>query len=92
MVMALARIEQRLAKLNNWALEGATDISKEFTFQTFPAAMEFVVRVAALAEQQQHHPRILIDYTLVRLTLTTHSEHGLSPLDFDLAERIDTLI
>ena len=90
-MMPLARVQQRLQELNNWALEGATDLIKEYSFETFLDAIDFVNRVAALAEQQQHHPAILINYTSVRLTLTTHSEHALSEKDFDLAKAIDVI-
>ncbi len=91
MPLALARIQQRFGELDNWALEGATDLVKEFTFESYIEAIEFVNNVAALAEKLHHHPMILINYTIVRLTLTTHSEHALTDKDFDLAKAIDEL-
>ncbi len=89
--MSLARIQQRFEELDNWAIEGATDLVKEFTFESFVDAIAFVNSVAVLADQQQHHPTILIAYTTVRLTLTTHSEHALTEKDFDLAKAIDAI-
>lgn len=89
MPLTLARIQQRLQELDNWAIEGATDLVKEHEFESFVDAIEFVNAVAVIAEQQGHHPTILINYTSVRLTLTTHSEHALTDKDFDLAKAID---
>jgi 4a-hydroxytetrahydrobiopterin dehydratase len=51
--------------------------------------MAFVNQVADFAEQADHHPDILINYRKVTLTLSTHSEGGLTQKDFDLAEKIE---
>ena len=89
MPLSLTRVQQRLAELDDWAIEGATDLVREYTFERFADAIGFVNSVAALAGQHNHHPTILIQYTSVRLTLTTHSEHALTEKDFDLAKAID---
>ena len=81
-------IQERLKKLQGWTLKDEA-ISKLYTWSSFPAAIEFVNQVADMAEQADHHPDILINYRRVRLTLSTHSEGGLTPKDFDLAEKID---
>ena len=59
-------------------------------FESFPAAISFVNRVADLAEKADHHPDIDIRYDRVRLRLSTHSEGGLTRRDFDLAAQIDS--
>ena len=65
---------------------------REFVRADFATAIDFVIVVAELAEQANHHPDILIhDYKQVRLTLTTHAAGGLTELDFELAHAIDTL-
>jgi len=67
-------------------------IAREFKFDDFGAAIGFVNRVAALAEQANHHPDILLHgYNKVRLELSTHSAAGLTDADFQLAARIDEL-
>lgn len=50
--------------------------------------MAFVNRVAALAEEANHHPDIDIRWNKVRLTLTTHSAGGLTTKDFELARQL----
>ena len=84
-----ADIQDRLGRLNGWERKG-TWIRKEYRFDDFAGAMAFVNRVAALAEQADHHPDIDIRYDRVLLGLSTHSAGGLTSRDFDLAGRIDT--
>jgi len=90
-----AEIEQRLAGRKNWRLsEGRSPdaIEREWTLSDFAAAIAFVNSVAELAEQANHHPDILLHgWNNVRLTLSTHSEGGLTDADFQLAEEVDRL-
>jgi len=65
---------------------------RDFEFKDFAEAMSFVNRVAEVAEQRNHHPDILVHgWNNVRLTLSTHSEGGLTDADRALAEQIDSL-
>ncbi len=84
-------IEQRLDELGDWEREAA-EIQKVFEFDDFPSAVTFVTDVAKLAERYDHHPDIDIRYNKVKLTLTTHSENGLTGRDFDLAGEIEQSI
>ena len=85
-----AEIGKRLAELPHWSRSG-DEISREFDLGGFGPAMAFVNRVAGLAEEAEHHPDILIRYSRVRLTLTTHDAGGLTDSDLGLAGRIDAL-
>jgi 4a-hydroxytetrahydrobiopterin dehydratase len=74
-----------------WRREGDA-IIRDLQFDDFAAAMAYVNRVAELAEEANHHPDILVHgWNKVRLTLTTHSEGGLTDNDFQMARRIDGL-
>ncbi|MEA2314754.1 MAG: 4a-hydroxytetrahydrobiopterin dehydratase [Solirubrobacteraceae bacterium] len=85
-----AQIEQHLAQLDGWRRAGGEEIERELTFADFAAAIAFVNRVAELAESRNHHPDILLHgWNKVRLTLSTHSEGGLTAADFALAAEID---
>ena len=86
--LSLQEIEMSLKTLQGWNLDGEV-IRKKFTLPTFPLAMRFVNQVADLSEQADHHPDIHIDYRRVTLTLSTHSEGGITHKDFLLAERIE---
>jgi 4a-hydroxytetrahydrobiopterin dehydratase len=86
-----SEIQARLADRPGWQLSDGA-IEREWKLADFPAAIAFVNRVADLAEQANHHPDILLHgWNRVRLTLSTHSEGGLTDADFNLASRIDAL-
>lgn len=71
--------------------EEAEKISKEFKFKDFIESINFVKKVADLAESEGHHPDIHIYYNKVLLELSTHAIGGLSENDFILAAKVDTL-
>lgn len=66
-------------------------IHRRFNFPTFKGAIAFVNRIAELAEQEDHHPDILITYRTVTLTLSTHSEGGVTEKDISFARKADGL-
>ena len=87
-----AEIEGHLATVGEWRRHEHDSIVRELRFADFAGAIAFVNRVAELAEQANHHPDILVHgWNRVRLTLSTHSEGGLTAADFELAARIDQL-
>lgn len=88
-------IQHHLATLNSaWNHTSEKDIDRierTFTCNDFPAAINFVQAVAAVAENENHHPDIHIHYNKVRIVVWTHSIRGLSNNDFILAAKIDAL-
>lgn len=89
--LSKADAEDYLDEISGWTLdEKAQKISKEFKFKDFIEAIDFVGRVADVAEEEGHHPDIHIFYNKVLLELSTHSIGGLSENDFILAAKIDT--
>jgi 4a-hydroxytetrahydrobiopterin dehydratase len=85
-----AQIEQHLEG-TEWRREGA-EITRELKFADFASAIAFVNAVAEAAEAANHHPDILVHgWNKVRLTLSTHSDGGLTDADFALAAQIDAL-
>ena len=84
-------IAERLAG-SYWSHKGE-EIVRDVEFAAFVTAVAFVNSVAEAAEEANHHPDILIhDYKHVRLSLSTHSEGGLTAADFALAASIDGLV
>ena len=83
-----AQVQETLKTLPGWELT-AGEITKLYKFDGFKQAIVFVNRVAGLAEAADHHPDILIRYSRVTLTLSTHSAGGLTEKDFSLARGID---
>jgi len=81
-------IESRLEGLPEWTASGGS-IQRTYQFGDFAESMRFVNRVAALAESAEHHPDILVRYSKVTLTLSTHDAGGITEKDFDLATKAD---
>jgi 4a-hydroxytetrahydrobiopterin dehydratase len=67
-------------------------LEEEFHFKDFGETMQFVNRVAQVAQEEDHHPDIEISYNKVHLILSTHSIGGLSRNDFIVAAKIDRLL
>jgi 4a-hydroxytetrahydrobiopterin dehydratase len=78
----------RLAGVPGWELQGDT-IRRKYAFKDFKESIAFVIKVALLAERADHHPDILVEYSKVTLTLSTHDAGGLSDADFALARAVD---
>ena len=83
-------IRSRLEELEGWERAGEA-IRKRFKLDDFVGSVEFVDRLVAPAEEMGHHPDLEISWNRVTLTLSTHSEGGLTNADFELARRIDEL-
>ncbi len=83
-------IRQGLAKLEGWSYEGK-ELHKKYTFKSFMPGIEFVNKIAYAAETAGHHPDITINYNVVGINLSTHSEGGVTNKDLDLAGKIDLL-
>ena len=66
-------------------------LERRFAFGSFPEAVDFVNRVAALAEAENHHPDIDVRYREVTLRWTTHSAGGITERDRELAARSEAL-
>ena len=90
-MLTIGSVTLRLAKLNNWALDGPS-IIREFEFDNFKKGLEFANKVGEVAEKHNHHPKIIIDYNIVLVSTTTHEERGLTSKDFELAEDIDKIV
>jgi 4a-hydroxytetrahydrobiopterin dehydratase len=92
-VLSEGEIQERLREHGSWTSGDGSSITREISFEDFPGAVAFVNRVAEVAEEQGHHPDILIHgWNKVRLTLSTHSQGGLTDADFELAGRLDPLV
>jgi len=83
-------IEERLVGLDGWEHVGDA-IVKEFENGDFKGSVDLVNRITPEAEELNHHPDLEISWSTVKVTITTHSEGGLTEGDFELARRIDAL-
>jgi 4a-hydroxytetrahydrobiopterin dehydratase len=83
-------IESRLRERADWERRGDA-IEREFKLRDFVGSVDFVNRIAPHAEEMDHHPDLEISWNKVKVSLSTHSQGGLTENDFELAARIDEL-
>jgi 4a-hydroxytetrahydrobiopterin dehydratase len=83
-------ISTALTASAGWTLE-AGQITKTYEFPSYLAGVTFVSAIAHLAEAMDHHPDLDLRYRKLRVALNTHDVGGISPLDFELARRIDAI-
>src|SRR5687768_11411686 len=74
-----------MKKLKSEWKRAEKSIEREFKFKNFVQAMQFVNKVAEVAEEEGHHPDILIHYNIVKINLWTHAVNGLTENDFIVA-------
>ncbi len=84
------QIEERLQGLEGWSRDGDA-IARELDRGDFMGSVELVNQIAPVAEDMGHHPDLSISWSTVTVTITTHSEGGLTENDFELAGKIDAL-
>lgn len=85
-----SEVEAGLAGLDGWARSGEA-IAREFDRGDFVGSVEFVSSLVEPAEAMSHHPDLEISWSTVTVTISTHSEGGLTAADFELAAKIDAL-
>jgi 4a-hydroxytetrahydrobiopterin dehydratase len=88
--LSLKEATLRMKAVPRWALRSGA-IRRKFEFEGFVDAIAFVNRVARRAQKDDHHPDIDIRWNKVTLTLSTHSEGGLTGKDFSMARACSAL-
>jgi 4a-hydroxytetrahydrobiopterin dehydratase len=89
-LLSEAEIEERLQALPGWERSGDA-IEKSFKRDDFVGSVRFVSDLVESAEEMGHHPDLTISWDTVKVTLSTHSQGGLTAADFELAGKIDAL-
>lgn len=96
--MMASHMEQRLSDEElhdlimtkpHWLLKGDNMLEREFVCKDFRDAINFVCKIADIAEKMNHHPELCVNDSKVDVRLTTHKAQGLTHKDFDMATQID---
>jgi 4a-hydroxytetrahydrobiopterin dehydratase len=93
-LLSATQVIAGLAKLEGWKLHGdgaEVAIEKTYRFKNFLRTMAFANAVAYIAEQQDHHPEMLIGYQQCSVRYNTHDVKGITQSDFTCAALIDAL-
>ena len=89
-LLSQPEIESRLGELPGWSQSGDA-IEKRFARGDFVGSVAFVSSLVEPAEGMGHHPDLAISWDTVTVTISTHSEGGLTAADFELAAKIEAL-
>ncbi len=88
-----AEASKLLQQIPAWSLSEACDrISRSFKFDNFLSTLDFVNKVARVAEEEGHHPEISFGWGHAKIEIYTHKIDGLHENDFILAAKIDQLL
>jgi 4a-hydroxytetrahydrobiopterin dehydratase len=91
-VLSEKEINDKLQELNDWKYS-ENSLIKEYELKDFTQALSFVVGAGVSAEKMDHHPDILMhSWNKVKITISTHSEGGVTEKDFSLAGSIESLL
>jgi 4a-hydroxytetrahydrobiopterin dehydratase len=84
-----AELQALQSEVPGWEVVNEHHLHKLYKFPDFKKALEFVNRAGAIAEEQGHHPDLLLKWGKVEVTIFTHKIDGLTESDFILAAKID---
>jgi len=87
----LRGLYRQLTQPEQWIVVNEHHLARSYRFPDFRSALAFVNRVGELAEEQGHHPDVLLGWGKVEITTWTHAADGLTESDFILAAKIDRL-
>lgn len=85
-------IEPLLAQLDGWDCVDEHHLTKRYSFSNFLEALDFVNRVGAVAERQDHHPDLALGWGWATVKIYTHKIDGLTESDFVFAAKCDTVL
>ena len=80
-----------MKEVPGWDVVNEHHLHRIYKFPDFKQALDFVNKVGAIAEEQQHHPDILLGWGKVEITTYSHDVNGLSERDYALARKINEL-
>ena len=87
--LTAAECEVLLRELPEWAVVDGHHLSRTFRYPDFISALAFVNRAAGIAEEQGHHPDILLAWGRAEVKIFTHAIDGLTESDFVLAAKVE---
>ena len=93
-MISIEEAERLIQFIPSWTLnnrEYPHTLTREFIFKNFSDAVKFSAKIAELADEQDHHPKLIIEWGKVSILWWTHSINGLHLNDFVMAAKTDAL-
>ena len=92
--LSSSEIAELLPQVPGWSVveeDGMSRLQREFSFGDFVDALAFTNSVGALAEEADHHPRIVTEWGSVTLTWWSHDQGGMVAADIEMAKKVDAI-
>ena len=83
-------VDRQLTDIASWTHDGKS-ILRTYDFPSFPIAVRWIDEMAIAAESMNHHPDVDLRWRRVHVTLSTHSEGGVTQLDVELAHQLESI-
>ncbi|HEY9867643.1 MAG TPA: 4a-hydroxytetrahydrobiopterin dehydratase [Candidatus Obscuribacterales bacterium] len=87
-----SQYEPLLHELSGWQVADGPKLVKMVKLDNFAQSLALANKIGALAEEQGHHPDLLVRWGSLRIEIWTHAIDGLSENDFILAAKIDQVL
>lgn len=85
-------IDKRLEEINEaWSVVGGASLVRVFETKDFSEGVDLIRKIERMANELNHHPDVDLTYGKVVVTVTTHSESGLTNKDFEFAAKVDSI-
>jgi len=92
--LTATEIADSMPQVPDWSViseDGMSRLNREFEFDDFNTALSFTNRIGLLAEEADHHPRLVTEWGRVTVTWWSHSEGGMVAADIEMAKKVDAL-
>ncbi len=92
--LTYSEIAELIEQVPDWSViseEGMNRLNREFSFDDFAAALSFTNKIGQLAEEADHHPRLVTEWGRVTVTWWSHHEGGMVVADIEMAKKVDAL-
>ncbi len=92
--LTYSEIAELIEQVPDWSViseEGMNRLNREFSFDDFAGALSFTNKIGQLAEEADHHPRLVTEWGRVTVTWWSHHEGGMVVADIEMAKKVDAL-
>ena len=89
--LSVTEIQEKLSALNEWEFKDNT-IRKTFTFETYMESIGFINRLAEIAEENNHHPDMVVGWCKIDVAFTSHDQGGVTTACIDMAKKAESVL
>jgi 4a-hydroxytetrahydrobiopterin dehydratase len=89
--LSISDIQYAISDLNGWELKNNA-IHKMFTFESYLNSIAFINRLAEIAEENNHHPDMVVGWCKIDVAFTSHDQGGVTTACIDMAKKAESVL